>query len=84
MCVCVFFLFVILFNSMPHYMVILHTLHNLNFSFTITFILIVTHNFGNNILTSKLKINNIYINSVGSIYLSFIVKRHCNSVKSID
>ena len=55
------FFFVILFNSMPHYMVILHALHNYNFSFTITFMLIVIHyNVGNNVLTSKLKINNIY------------------------
>ena len=77
-CVCVFF--VILFNSMPHYMVILHALHNLNFSFTITFMLIVTqYNVGNNVWTSKLKINKF-----SGIYLSFIVKHHCNSVKSID
>ena len=47
---------------MPHYMVILHALHNLNFSVTITFMLIVTHyNISNNVLTSKLKINNIYL-----------------------
>jgi hypothetical protein len=65
---------------MPHYMVILNALHNLNFSFTITFMLIVTHyNVGNNVLTSKLKISNIY-NEFSGIYLSFIVKHHCNNV----
>jgi len=55
---------------MSHYIVILHAVNNLNFSFTINFTLIVTYNFGNDILTSKLKINNIYMNSLKSINLS--------------
>ena len=90
-CVCVF----VDINSMPLHIVILHALHSLSFSFTITFtfnnhktIVKVHYNFDNNILTSSLTINNIYIHSVRSVYLStylsFIVKRHYKSVKSID
>ena len=51
--ICVFFIYI---NSIPHYKVILHAFHNLNKSFTITFIfnnnktLVVIHyNFDNNI-----------------------------------
>ena len=45
-------------NSMPHYRVILHALHNLSFSFTITFnnnktTVEIHYNVNNNILTSK-------------------------------
>ena len=54
---CVFFIFIIDINSMPHYTAILHALHNLSFSFTITFTLnnnktiVVTHyNIDNNII----------------------------------
>ena len=43
-------------NSMPHYIVILHALHNLSFNFTITFtfnnpktIVEIHYNFDNNI-----------------------------------
>jgi len=93
-----FFFFIIIIidvNSMPHYRVILHAVHNLSFSFTITFtfynpktIVEIHYSVSNNILTSSLTINNIYIHSLGSIYLStylsFIVNRHCKSVKSID
>ena len=96
MCVCVWVcVFFIDINSMFHYIVILYALHNLSFSFTITFtfnihktIVEIHYSISNNILTSSLTINNIYIHSLGSIYLStypsFIVKRHCKSVKSID
>jgi len=82
-------------NSMPHYRVILHALHNLSFSFALTFtfnnhktIVEIHYNIDNNILMSSLLINNIYIHSLSSIYLSaylsYIVKHHCKSVKSID
>jgi len=82
-------------NIMPHYIIILHALHNLNFSFTITFtfqnhkILVeINYNVDNHILTSSLKMNNIYIHSLKSTclstYLSFIVRCHCKSVESID
>jgi len=92
---CVYVFFCIEINSMPHYRVIVLALHNLSFSFTITFtfnnhgtIVEVHHNVDNNILTSSLIINNIYIHSLRSIclstYLSFIVKHHCKSVKPID
>ena len=64
-------------NSMPHYRVILHALHNLSFSFTITFkfnnhktIVEIHYNVDNNILTSSLIINNIYIHSLKSVYMS--------------
>ena len=45
-------------NSMPRYIVILHALPNLSFSFTITFnnnrtIVEIHYNVNNNILTSK-------------------------------
>ena len=79
---------------MPHYTVTLHALHNLSFSFTITFTFnnhktkVEIHYNVDNILTSSLIINNIYIYSLKSIclstYPSFIVERHCKSVKSID
>jgi len=80
---------------MPHYTVTLHASRNLSFSFTITFtfndnktIIEVHYNVDNNILTSSLKINNIYVCSLRSVYLStylsFIVKLHYKSVKSID
>ena len=74
MCVCVFVFFIDI-NSMSHYTVILHASHNLSFSFTITFtfndnktIVEVHYNVDNNILTSSLIINNIYI--LSEIYLS--------------
>jgi len=64
-------------NTMPHYIVILHTSHNLSFSFTVTFtfnnsktIVEVHYNIDNNILTSSLIIYNIYLHSLRSIYLS--------------
>ena len=51
-----FFIFLIDINSMPHYIVILHALHNLSFSFTITFtfnnhktLVEIHYNFDNNI-----------------------------------
>ena len=80
---------------MPKYRVILHPLHNLRFSFTITFtfnnhknIVEIHYKVDNNILMSSLIINNIYIHSLKSIYasthISYIVKRHCKIVKSID
>ena len=82
-------------NITPHYRVILQALHNLSFRFTITFTfnnhkttVEVHYNVDNNILTSSLIINNIYTHSLRSIYLStylsFIVERHCKSVKSRD
>jgi len=80
---------------MPHYTVTLHALHNLTFSFTVPFtfnnnksIVEVHYNVDNNILTSSLIINNIYIYCLRSVclstYPSYIVDRHCKSVKSID
>ena len=67
-------MFFIDINSMPHYTVILHALHNLSFSFTITFtfnnhktIVDIHYNYDNNIfLTSSLIIHNIYIHSLRS------------------
>ena len=53
---------------MPHYIVILHALHNLSFSFTINFtfynhktIVEIHYNVDNSVLTSSRIINNIYI-----------------------
>ena len=80
---------------MPHYTVTLHASHNLSFGFTISFtfndnktIVEVHYSVDNNILTSGLIINNIYVHSLRPIYLStylsFIVKLHCKSVKSTD
>ena len=64
-------------TSMPHHTVTLYALHNLSFSFTITFvfkshktIVEIHYNVGNNILTSGLIINNIYIYSPRSVCLS--------------
>jgi len=85
--------FLIDINSTPHYIVTLHVLHNLSFSFTINFtfnnhknIVEIHYEEDNNILTSSLIINNIYIYSLRSIYLStylsFVVKRHCKYLKS--
>ena len=82
-------------TTCPHYIEILHALHNLSFSFKITFtfnnnktIVEVHYNVYNNILTSSLIINNIYIHFLRSVslstYLSFIVKSYFKSVKSID
>ena len=91
--------FYIYINSMSHYTVTLHALHNLSSSFTITFIfnnhktvVEIHYNVDNNILISSLIINNIYIHSLRSVclsvcvsaYLSHIVKRHCKSVKTVD
>jgi len=72
-----------------------HALHNLSFSFTITFtfnnhktIVEIHCNVDNNILTSSLMITNIFKHSLRSVcvssYLSFIVTRHCKCLKSID
>ena len=82
-------------NSMPHYTVTLHSSHNLRFSFTITFtfnnhktLVEIHYNVDNHILTSSRIINIIFIHSLRSIclstYLSFIVKRHWNFLKSTD
>ena len=82
-------------NNMPHYSVILHALHNLSFCFTMPFtfnnhktIVAFHYNVENNIFTSSLIINNIYIHSLRpnypSTHLPYIVKRHCKPVKSID
>ena len=53
-------------NSMPHYRVILHALHNLSLRFTITFtfnnhktVVEIHHKVDNNILTSSLIINRL-------------------------
>jgi len=58
-------------NSTPNYIVTLHALDNLSFCFTITFtfynhktIVEIHYNVDNNILTSSLTINNIYIHVV--------------------
>ena len=94
-CMYVYCVFFIDISSMSHYIEILHASHNLSLSFTITFtfndnktIVEVHYKVDNNFLTSSLKINNIYIHSLRSIYLStylsFIVKLHCKSVKSIN
>ena len=82
-------------NSMPHYRVILHALHNLSFIFPIPFtfnnyktIVEFHHNVDKNILTSSLIIYNICLHSLRSVYsstyLSYKVKGQCKSVKSID
>ena len=82
-------------NSMPHYRAILHALHNSSFSFPIPFtfnnyktIVEFHYNVDKNILTSSLIIYNICLHSRRSVfsstYLSYIIKRHCKSVKSID
>ena len=64
----IFISFFIDINSMPNYILILHASHNLSFSFTITFtfnnnktIVEIHYIVDNNILTSSLIINNIYI-----------------------
>jgi len=60
--------FLIYINSMPHYTITLHASRNLRFSFTVTFtfngnktIVQVHYKVDNNILTSSLIINNLYI-----------------------
>jgi hypothetical protein len=66
---------------MPHYIVILHALHNyLSFSFTISFtvnnhktINEIHCNFYNNIFYSSLTINNIYIPSLSSTSVSLSI-----------
>jgi len=62
---------------MPHYIVTLHALHNLSFSFTMTskfnnnkVIVEIHYNVDNNILTRSLIINNIYTHSLRSVCLS--------------
>ena len=77
LCVYVCVCFYIDINNMPHYTVTLHALHNLSFSFTITFtfnnkktIVEIHYNVDNNILTPSVIMNNIYINSLRSICLS--------------
>ena len=59
MCVCLF-IYLFIYYSMPHYVVILHALLNLIFNFTVAFNnnkikleVIYTRNVNNNILTSK-------------------------------
>jgi len=69
-------------NIMPHYTVTLHALHNLSFSFIITFtfnnhktIVEIHYNVGNHILSSSLIINNIFIHSLRSVYLSIFYSK---------
>jgi len=64
---------------MPNCIVILHALHYLSFSFTITFtfnnhktIVEVHYNIDNNILTSSHIINNIYIHSLRCLSVCLI------------
>ena len=65
----------LLILTASHYRVILHALHNLSFSFTITFTfnnhktIVQIHYNVDNILTSSLIIENIYIHSLRLIYL---------------